>query len=209
MEESMHLVFVEVLFHACAGLSAELYPQIKGCAEYFLFNFSWGCVTASTGLPIQRCMCAECFLFPYSSSFHGRCCHCSWLAAISKDIFIKRQWYGHYLHYTYRDLYLPCWLCLFAMHPGGFREGTGSVTGCGRHHPQHSPACTDVFRTNVYRRDSSASQWEAVVEVSLFSYSIFARLLAIIGSAGCVNRSGMHHRCAAPFFAPLCDRLYL
>ena len=36
----MHLVFVEVLFHACAGLSAELYPQIKGCAEYFLFNFS-------------------------------------------------------------------------------------------------------------------------------------------------------------------------
>ena len=96
----------------------------------------------------------------------------------SKDIFIKCQWYGHYLHYTYRDLYLPCWLCLFAMHPGGFREGTGSVTGCGRHHPQHSPACTDVFRTNVYRRDSSASQWEAVVEVSLFSYSIFARLLA-------------------------------
>ena len=90
------------------------------------------------------------------------------------------------------------------MHPGEFREGTGSVTGCGRHHPQHSPACTDVFRTNVYRRDSSASQWEAVVEVSLFSYSIFARLLAIVGSAGCVNRSGMHHRCAAPFFAPLC-----
>ena len=179
----MHLVFVKILFHACAGLSAELYPQIKGCAEYFLFNFSEGCVTASTGL--------------LSSHLH------------SKDIFIKCQWYGHYLHYTYRDLYLPCWLCLFAMHPGEFREGTGSVTGCGRHHPQHSPACTDVFRTNVYRRDSSASQWEAAVEVSLFSYSIFARLLAIVGSAGCVNRSGKHHRCAAPFFAPLCERLYL
>lgn len=33
------------------ALPAELYPQIKGCAEYFLFNFSEGCVTASTGLP--------------------------------------------------------------------------------------------------------------------------------------------------------------
>src|SRR5699024_10736275 len=64
------------------------------------------------------------------------------------------------------------------MHPGEFREGTGSDTGCGRHHPQHSPACTDVFRTNVYRRDSSVCQWDAVVEVSLFSYSIFARLLS-------------------------------
>ena len=35
------------------ALPAELYPQIKGCAEYFLFNFSEGCVTASTGLPAE------------------------------------------------------------------------------------------------------------------------------------------------------------
>ena len=50
VEESEYLVFVGVLLHACIALAAELYPQIKGCAEYFLFNFSEGCVTASTRL---------------------------------------------------------------------------------------------------------------------------------------------------------------
>ena len=35
------------------ALPAELYPHIRGCAGYFLFNFLEGCVTASTGLPAE------------------------------------------------------------------------------------------------------------------------------------------------------------
>ena len=63
---------------------------------------------------------------------------------------------------------------VFALHPGRLPAGPGDVTGCGRLHPQHSPACTAVPRTGAYRRDSPSSQWEAVVEVSLSPRGIIA-----------------------------------
>lgn len=95
------------------------------------------------------------------------------------------------------------------MHPGGFREGTGVLQAVdGTIHNIALLVPTSLGQTYTEGTPPLVSG-EAVVEVSLFSYSIFARLLAIVGSAGCVNRSGMHHRCAAPFFAPLCERLYL
>lgn len=97
----------------------------------------------------------------------------------------------------------------FALHPGRLPAGPGDVTGCGRLHPQHSPACTAVPRTGVYRRDSPSSQWEAVVEVSLSPRGIVARLPATAGSTGCVDRSGLRHRRAAPFAAPPRGGLYL
>lgn len=43
-------IIVGRLFTDAIVISVELYPQIKECAEYFLFNFSEVCVTASTGL---------------------------------------------------------------------------------------------------------------------------------------------------------------
>ena len=63
---------------------------------------------------------------------------------------------------------------VFALRPGRLPAGPGDVTGCERLHPQHSPACTAVPRTGVYRRDSPSSQWEAVVEVSLSPRGIVA-----------------------------------
>ena len=65
---------------------------------------------------------------------------------------------------------------VFALRPGRLPAGPGDVTGCGRLHPQHSPACTAVPRTGAYRRDSPSSQWEAVVEVSLSPRGIVAHL---------------------------------
>ena len=91
---------------------------------------------------------------------------------------------------------------VFALHPGRLPVGHGDVTGCGQLHPKHSPACTAVPRTGVYRRDSPSSQWEAVVEVSLSPRGIVAHLPATAGSTGCVDRSGLCHRRAAPFAAP-------
>ena len=98
---------------------------------------------------------------------------------------------------------------VFALRPGRLPAGPGDVTGCGRLHPQHSPACTAVPRTGVYRRDSPSSQWEAVVEVSLSPRGIVAHLPATAGSTGCVDRSGLRHRRAAPFAAPPRGGLYL
>ena len=79
---------------------------------------------------------------------------------------------------------------VFALRPGRLPAGPGDVTGCGRLHPQHSPACTAVPRTGACRRDSPSSQWEAVVEVSLSPRGIVARLPATAGSVVHVDRSG-------------------
>lgn len=48
----MHLVFVEVLFHTCAGLPAELYPHVEE-SEYLVFIGVL--LHACTALLVQAC----------------------------------------------------------------------------------------------------------------------------------------------------------
>ena len=61
---------------------------------------------------------------------------------------------------------------------------------------QHQQTLTCLLYTS-----SPSSQWEAVVEVSLSPRGIVAHLPATAGSTGCVDRSGLCHRRAAPFAA--------